>query len=189
MRCNDDNSIFEIIRVSCSTSRFCIIIFTLTFLACGQKNTTCSNNKHIQIGNVSLILPDCYELVFQDSVNHPTDAIIIKDKNIKLNLHLGGLGTLPVQDSSVTLQVDTINKNYLRQIGYFTKQDKFGFVINIVDIRPNTLFNSLNLSDTTLNSHQYNYELTAGTNENVSLTNEEKDIFLKAFSKSIIIEK
>jgi hypothetical protein len=189
----------------------------------------CGADKEIQLGRITIMLPDCYS-VYIDSVRytHPRNYIV-KGKAIKLQFNGAGKGSLESgfdlkENKLLTVDEDTMNKHFLRRIISSKVNDKYSLSIQIVDLIPDTVKYPSMLktmhkrrivhrpkdedkpdsisaiefvkqqnkikddmldSEAVTNIHQnYYYIITAGTKENVYLTNDEKDIFIKAFKSA-----
>lgn len=156
-----------------------LIYFWIADPQTNNKLNSCSIDKQDTLGQITVTLPDCYKIITPDITNQFKNSFLVKDDSFKLEFSSGGLGTLTPaielqKNKSATLLSDTVDRHYLRQIAYFTKADKFGLVINIIDLQPATT----TLIDTT---HRYYWKLNAYTNQNVSLTKDERDILINSF--------
>lgn len=163
------------------------LVMVLMTACGGRKNetNTCSTNKQDTLGKIIVTLPECYNVVFPDKDNYPTNGLIVIGNSTKLEFSTDGLGSiLPItelqKDKSVKQQIDTINKHFLRQIAYFSKEDKYELIINIVDLDTTTTTFLDKLG-------KYNWKLKAGT-RNTALTKEELELLTNSFKNCKIAE-
>ena len=217
-----------------------LFILILIISACKNSNNKkeeiiCGEDKEMQLGRVTIKLPDCYSF-YIDTIrySHPHE-FIIKGNDIKLQVSTGGKGNLESgegfynNNKFYTVEIDTMNDHYLRRIISSKVKDKFYLLFEIVDLIPDTVKypamlkelhkrktvhrakqeekpDSVSLTElikqhdkehdemidsmVATNIHDnYYYVITAFTKENVYLTNNEKDIFIKAFKKAKLESK
>lgn len=158
------------------------LVALVSFYGCGQKknDNSCKEKEQMEVGRAVFTAPACYWIVFPDT-NNIAEAVLAKDDSVKFEVHINAdvdpkFYVFYENDSMFNTRIDTINKNYIRQVCSFKKKGGYGLILNVVDIRARKSLWALS-SDSVAT-----LVIQASTPEDVSLSKGEMETFIEAFS-------
>jgi hypothetical protein len=162
------------------------IILILILLSCNsvkkEKISNCINTREYKLGYVSFFLPDCYKIVYQDTLD-TSHGYLVKGDSIYFRFYMGGgieedqIGKIYNVDSIIVL-TDTFSI-FLKQIVFNKNGTKYWFIAEVSGLIP---FQSI------LDSSKCRYPeiLSFETNSNITLSKTDKDMLVKSFINSKI---